>query len=312
MNESKRSDRAFDVANARVTYLTKAGPVEAVSGVTIHIDSGESVGVVGESGSGKSTLAAACIGMLNIRLLNRTPVEISGSIVLFGTEVTNLGERQWREVRGKTVGYVGQDPFGALNPVLRVSRHMNEALRHHPVTMRQSRMDELLRAVELPVEVAHAFPQELSGGMRQRVAIAMAIANRPELLVADEPTTALDVTTQAEVLELIARLRRERSMAVLLISHDLGVVSQVCERAYVMLRGQIVEHGPVAKVLGAPDHEYTKALLRGARLEKGADGRFRSGTDPESGSTLVSGTAADVAQAGTAYPRTTRKGRDSS
>lgn len=296
MSDIKRSDRALDVIDARVTYLTKAGPVDAVSGVSMHIDRGESVGVVGESGSGKSTLAAACIGLLNIRLLNRTPVDISGSIRLLGTEVTSLSERQWRDVRGKTVGYVGQDPFGALNPVLRVSRHMDEALRHLPSSTRQRRMVELLQAVELPAAVAHAFPHELSGGMRQRVAIAMAIANEPELLVADEPTTALDVTTQAEILALIGRLRGQRSMAVLLISHDLGVVSQVCERAYVMLNGQIVEHGAVKKVLGSPDHEYTKALLRGARLEKGPDGRFRSGTDP-AGLTVNSGVALNESRA---------------
>ncbi len=280
MSRTASTGRALDVLDARVTYLTREGPVEAVSDVTLHIDRGESVGVVGESGSGKSTLVAACIGMLSIRLLNRTPVEITGSIRVLDAEVTTLNQRQWGRVRGNTVGYIGQDPFGALNPVLRVRVHMDEALRHLPKSSRTERMRELLRDVELPVEVANSYPHELSGGMRQRVAIAMAIANEPDLLIADEPTTALDVTTQAEILALIGRLREQREMAVLLISHDLGVVSHVCQRTYVMLNGRIVEHGPVDKVLRAPNHEYTKALLRGARLEKGPDGRFRSGMDP--------------------------------
>lgn len=277
MTRTGSTETALDVRDAHVTYLTKEGPVDAVTGVTLRIGRGESVGVVGESGSGKSTLAAACIGMLSIRLLNRTPVSITGSIGVLGDEVTSYGPRQWAQIRGNTVGYVGQDPFGVLNPVLRVKVHMEEALRHLPKRARMDRMRELLGAVELSAEVANAYPHELSGGMRQRVAIAMAIANEPALLIADEPTTALDVTTQAEILSLLGRLRSQREMAILLISHDLGVVSQVCERTYVMLRGRIVEHGRVDKVLRFPDHEYTKALLRGARLEIGPDGRFLTG-----------------------------------
>lgn len=278
MSEETERTLALDVVDVHVNYLTRYGPVEAVKGVSLGIGAGEAVGVVGESGSGKSTLAAACIGMLSIRLLNRTPVDVTGSIRLLGTEVSKYSEHRWRNVRGKTVGYVGQDPFGALNPVLRVRVHMEEALRHLPAPMRRSRMHELLAAVELSPDVSNAYPHELSGGMRQRVAIAMAIANEPELLIADEPTTALDVTTQAEILRLIGQLREERSMAVLLISHDLGVVSEVCDRAYVMLRGRVVEQGPVNEVLHSPTHEYTKALLRGARLEKGPDGRFLGGS----------------------------------
>lgn len=286
-NQGMSRPNALDVVDARVTYLTKTGPVGAVFGATMRISAGEAVGVVGESGSGKSTLAAGCIGMLSIRLVNRTPARIEGSISVLGKDTSGLSQKEWRSIRGRTVGYVGQDPFGALNPVLRVQDHMDEALQHFPRAERAGRTARLLESVELPADVAGAFPHELSGGMRQRVSIAMAVANNPEFLVADEPTTALDVTTQAEILKLLYRLRAETGMALLLISHDLGVVAQVCDRVYVMLRGEVVEDGPVQQVLHHPEHPYTQALLTGARLERGADGRFRTGLDVEQAATVM-------------------------
>lgn len=188
-----------------------------------------------------------------------------------------MAPRQWQGVRGVRVGYVGQDPFGALNPVLRVERHMKEALRRQPPSKIRELTNELLQAVELAPETASAYPQELSGGMRQRVAIAMAIANSPQLLIADEPTTALDVTTQAEILALLSDLRKRVGMAILLISHDLGVVRDVCDRVYVMYRGNVVEHGPVEDVMSNPTHPYTQALLRCARLDRDESGAFFDG-----------------------------------
>lgn len=295
--ESDHSDDALSIDDVSIRYLGKDGVVEAVSHATLNIGRGECVGVVGESGSGKSTLAAACVGMLSVAMLNRTAIQIDGSIRMVGHDITDLKPREWETVRGARVGFVGQDPFGALNPVLRVREHMNEALRLRPRKDRARLTEELLASVELAPETAMAFPHELSGGMRQRVAIAMAVANSPELLIADEPTTALDVTTQAEILKLLSDLRARTGMALMLISHDLGVIGQVCDRVYVMYAGSIVEHGQTRKILSAPDHPYTQGLLRCARLDRAPSGEFLDGYRGEAVAEAGSPALASVAAA---------------
>jgi ABC-type glutathione transport system ATPase component len=276
-NETMTTPPAVAADGLNVHYLTKHGVVDAVRDTSVVVHPGEAVGIVGESGSGKSTLAAACIGMLQVRMLNRTPVEFDGTLRIVGHEVAGLTGRGWQNVRGRRVGYVGQDPFAALNPVLRVRQHMSEALRHRPKRDRERLAIDLLHAVELPPETMAAFPHELSGGMRQRVAIAMGVADSPELLIADEPTTALDVTTQAEILKLLGTLRSRTGMALLLISHDLGVIGQVCDRIYVMYDGRVVEDGSTEQVLYSPQHPYTRGLLKCARLERDSSGYFEEG-----------------------------------
>jgi len=255
-----------------VRYSRRGESVVAVDRASLEIAAGEAVGIVGESGSGKSTLASACLGLLSGN------ARVSGTMRIVGVDATSISPGRWTKIRGRRIGYVGQDPFGALNPVLRVHAHMDEALAATPRTKRRGRAIELLQSVDLPAECIDAFPHELSGGMRQRVSIAMALAGDPQLLIADEPTTALDVTTQAEILALLGRLRTERNMALLLISHDLGVVRMVCDRIYVMYRGRVVEHGSVQSVLDDPRHAYTQRLRMCARLERDETGAFIDGT----------------------------------
>jgi len=238
------------------------------------------VGLVGESGSGKSTLARAVLG-LNPESSARIE---SGRIAITGRDVTRLSQAEWEDLRGNPVAIVFQDPLSYLNPVLRVGTQIAESVsRHTPELSLESRIAELLELVRLPRDAANSYPHELSGGMRQRVLLAIALACRPRLLVADEPTTALDVTIQAEILALLRDLRRRLGMALLLISHDLGVVASASERIYVMYAGRIVEWGPTAAVFAAPLHPYTAGLVEAAQAARNADGRFAtiSGDPPD-------------------------------
>jgi len=256
----------------RVDYRSRNGNVTAVQDVSIIVREGESVALVGESGSGKSTVARAMLGLLPERIAK---VE-SGRIVIDGRDVTQLNSRQWESMRGHPVAMVFQDPLSYLNPVMRVGRQIAESVERHDKGTRDisTRVAELLDLVRLPPSVARSYPHELSGGMRQRVLLAIALGCRPRLLIADEPTTALDVTTQAEILMLLRDLRQRLGMAMLLISHDLGVVWEECERVYVMFRSRIVESGITQQVLATPEHPYTRGLIQAAQAARNSDGRF--------------------------------------
>jgi len=231
----------------------------------------DSVGLVGESGCGKSSLARALIGLLPE---GRTVIE-GGHLIVAGRDVTRLSATEWSALRGNPVAMVFQDSLSFLNPLMRIGTQIAEAVtRHAPRVDPVERVRELIDLVRLPAIAVRAYPYELSGGMRQRVAIAIALGCRPRLLVADEPTTALDVTTQAEILKLIAELRTSQGMALLLISHDLGVVRALCRRVYVMYAGRTVEWGPTGAVFESPAHPYVRALLGAARTVRDEGGRF--------------------------------------
>ncbi|UGQ12132.1 ABC transporter ATP-binding protein [Yinghuangia sp. ASG 101] len=243
-----------------------AARTEAVRDVSFRVHEGEAVGIVGESGSGKTLTCRSVLGVAapGVRLTE-------GRIDLAGTDLTALTARQWERVRGTRLGAVFQDPASYLNPSITVGRQLAEPLR---VRLGLTRAAARTRAIELfasvglhrPDDVYHRYPHELSGGMLQRILIAIAVGGEPELLVADEATTALDTVIQAEVLELLARLRTERRLALLLVTHDLAVVAEVCDRVLVFYAGEIVEDGPTTDVIAAPAHPYTAALLRVASV----------------------------------------------
>jgi oligopeptide/dipeptide ABC transporter ATP-binding protein len=261
----------LDIVDVSLSYRTRRRVVRALQAVNLSIAEGEAVGLVGESGSGKSTIARAVLGL--------TPAHIarieSGSIRVAGRDVTHLTEDDWAGVRGHPIAIVFQNPLSYLNPVMRVGRQIGESVeRHTPGLSVDRRVRELLEQVKLPATCAVSYPHELSGGMRQRVLLAIAIACRPKLLIADEPTTALDVTTQAEILALLKELRTQLNMAMLLISHDLGIVASACDRIYVMYAGRTIEWGGTANVFEAPAHPYTIGLMHAAQSDRDRDGRF--------------------------------------
>ena len=244
----------------RVTFPTPAGPARAVRGVDLEVFAGESVAVVGASGSGKSVTMLAMLGLL-------PKAEVSGSVKWGNTELVGANVDTLRSVRGRRISMVFQDPMTSLNPVLTVGKQMALVMKAHQP--RLGKKELRAKAVALLHQVAipqadrriHAYPHELSGGMRQRVMIAMAIANDPEVLIADEPTTALDVTVQAQIMELLRNLREEKNLALVLITHDLGVVAGNSDRVAVMYAGRVVERAPVLDVFARPQHPYTTALL---------------------------------------------------
>ena len=258
----------LDVRGLTVEIDTPGGVIRPVRDVSLHVTAGETLAIVGESGSGKSLTGLAVLG-----LLPAGARVAAGQALVDGVDTLRLRDAALRRVRGGVAGIVFQDPLSSLNPVHRIGRQVAEAVRAHGGGAREARA----RAVALlgrvgiadPGSCARAFPHELSGGMRQRAMIAMAIANGPKLLIADEPTTALDVTIQAQVLDLLAGLRRERGMGLVFITHSLAVVSEVADRVAVMYAGQVVEQGTVAAVFARPLHPYTAALLRSAPGEDG-------------------------------------------
>uniref|UniRef100_A0A942SXA6 ABC transporter ATP-binding protein n=1 Tax=Neobacillus citreus TaxID=2833578 RepID=A0A942SXA6_9BACI len=267
-----------------ITFATESGTVDAVRGVSLHVEPGETLALVGESGSGKSTVALAAMGLLSG---NAT---VSGSAVVDGHEVVGAAEPALRALRGSTVSMVFQEPATALDPLTRVGAQIAEVIRNH---RQVSAAEAAAAAVDLldrvgipsPASRAKAFPFQLSGGQRQRVVIAMAIANAPRLLIADEPTTALDVTVQAEILELLRGLAADSGTGVLLVTHNMGVVADFADRVAVMLHGEVVEAGGVEDVLLRPRHDYTKRLLAAVpRLT------VASATPVASGSPVASGT----------------------
>jgi len=252
---------ALDVRDLRVAFDTDEGPLQAVDGVSFAVERGHTLGIVGESGSGKSVTALAVTGLLRGRR-----VRSSGSALLEGEELLGAPAARLRELRGGSIALVFQDPLSALHPLRRVGSQLAEAVRAHrdvPRGQARRRALELLELVRLrdPERRLDAYPHELSGGMRQRVMIAMALANEPRVLIADEPTTALDVTVQAQILALLRRLQQELGMALVLISHDLGVVAEMADEIAVMYAGRIVERAPAARLFAAPQHPYTWGLL---------------------------------------------------
>jgi oligopeptide/dipeptide ABC transporter ATP-binding protein len=259
------------IERLRLVYHTRSRDVFAVENATLDVHAGEAVGLVGESGSGKSSIARAALGLLPAG----TARIAGGRILIEGRDMTGRGPRDWQSVRGHPIASVFQDPLSFLNPVMRIGRQIAESIRLHDVgASLQPRIEELLGLVRLDAKVARSFPHELSGGMRQRALLAIALACRPRLLVADEPTTALDVTTQAEILALLRDLRARLGMALLLISHDLGAVASSVDRLYVMYAGRTIEWGTPREVFAAPAHPYTTRLLLAAKATRNAAGRF--------------------------------------
>jgi peptide/nickel transport system permease protein len=243
------------VADPRSPYDGRA----ILSGVSLDVRAGECVGLIGESGSGKSTLALLALGLM------RPPLALhAGRVALFGEDTASWNWDSWQAVRGRGVALVNQDPLSALNPVLTIGAQIGEVMRIHgaiPPARQEARLREVLADVDLPERVLGQYPHELSGGMRQRVVIAMAVANRPALLIADEPTTALDVTTQARVLDLLRALQRRYRLGLLFISHDLRVVARVADRVVVLRHGQVVESAPAEAIFARPRCDYTRELM---------------------------------------------------
>ncbi|MGI8786644.1 MAG: ABC transporter ATP-binding protein [Pyrinomonadaceae bacterium] len=250
------------VKNLQTHFPTRAGIVKAVNDVSFYINEGDLLGLVGESGCGKSITALSLM-----RLISPPGKIVGGEINFKGEDLTNASSERMREIRGNDMAMIFQDPMTSLNPVYTVGEQIAEALRLHRNLNKKDAIDaavEALKEVAMPAPERKIkdYPHQLSGGMRQRVMIAMALACNPELLIADEPTTALDVTIQAQILELLDELRRTRRLAVLLITHDLGVVAEVADRVCVMYTGRIVEESPVDELFAKPKHPYTQGLLR--------------------------------------------------
>ena len=251
----------LDVQHLTVAFERPGSALKAVDDLSFSIQPGETLGLVGESGSGKSVTALAILRLL------QPPGKVTAGRVLFeGRDLLQLPESEMRSVRGGRISLIFQEPMTALNPTMRVGDQIGEALTSHAVGTNQAnqRVVELLDAVRIPDAARRArdYPHQLSGGMRQRVMIAIAVACRPPLVIADEPTTALDVTIQAQVLEMLSELKGRFNLALLLITHDFGVIAEMADRVAVMRGGQLVEQGPVRQILRTPSHEYTQRLLR--------------------------------------------------
>jgi oligopeptide transport system ATP-binding protein len=250
----------LQVDRLTVALPTRSGYQKAVDDLSFAVDSGEVMGIAGESGSGKTITALSLFGLLP------HGARVSGSIRLDGTELLELTSRQLRAIRGRRIAMVSQDPSTALHPILPIGTQLTEHMRHHlgvTKTEASSRAAQLLETVRIPdpEQALRSYPGQFSGGMRQRIAIAVALAAEPQLLVADEPTTALDVTVQAGILRLLDRLCRERGLAVIVITHDLGVMSAIAQRLAVMYAGRLAEAGPTSQLLASPRHPYTQGLL---------------------------------------------------
>ena len=256
------SEYLVDIQHERLSFFTPAGEVKALNDVSIHLNDGEVLGIVGESGSGKSVTAYSLMG------LTAYPGKLVGGTIDFnGHSINDLSEKEFRKIRGNEVSIIFQDPMTSLNPVYTIGNQIMEVILLHTDKNKEqarARAKELLELVGInePEKRLKQYPHELSGGMRQRVMIAIALACEPKLLIADEPTTALDVTIQAQILELMMELKEKLGMAIIMITHDLGVVASMCDRIAVMYAGRIIEYGTTDDIFYNPKHEYTKGLLK--------------------------------------------------
>jgi peptide/nickel transport system ATP-binding protein len=282
------AQRLLDVKNLKTYFFTDEGVVRAVDGVDLYIDQGETLGVVGESGCGKSVTALSIM-----RLIPQPPGKIvEGEILYNGLDLVTLPANKLRKIRGKEISMVFQEPMTSLNPVFTCGEQIAEALRLHEGLGRRDAMDktvEMLKIVHIPNAERRVkeYPHQLSGGMRQRVMIAMALSCSPNLLIADEPTTALDVTIQAQILELLNELKAKLRMAVMLITHDMGVIAETAQRVVVMYAAKVAEEAPVAELFKEPLHPYTQGLLRSIpRIDLDATEKRRLETIPGSVPTL--------------------------
>lgn len=252
----------LDVKNLRTQFMTKKGTISAVNGVNFNIDKGEIIAVVGESGSGKSVTSLSIMRLLS----KSSKTKITGEILFKGENLLEKNEKQMQDIRGKNISMIFQEPMTSLNPVYTIGKQICESIMKHEGSSKKEARDkaiEMLRLVGIPSPEKRIdnYPHQLSGGMRQRVMIAMALCCNPELLIADEPTTALDVTIQAQILDLILDLKNKFNTSVLLITHDLGVVAEVADKVVVMYCGQVVEKASVKDIFKDPKHPYTKGLL---------------------------------------------------
>ena len=245
------SEKLLEIKDEKLSFFTPAGEVKALNGVSFSMNEGEVLGIVGESGSGKSAYPGKLIG---------------GTIYFNGHQIEKMSEKEMRKIRGNEVSIIFQDPMTSLNPVYTIGNQITEVIRLHTGKSKKEAYDRAKELLELvginePTKRLKQYPHELSGGMRQRVMIAIALACEPKLLIADEPTTALDVTIQAQILELMQELRQKLGMSIIMITHDLGVVASMCERIAVMYAGHIVEYGTADEIFYEPKHEYTKGLI---------------------------------------------------
>ena len=252
----------LEVKDLHTSFYTPAGEVKAVNGVSFNLERGKVLGIVGESGSGKSVTAYSIM-----QILEKTGKIVSGSVKFDGQELVGIGEDGMKNIRGNKISIIFQDPMTSLNPTYTIGHQLMEAITLHTGRNKQQAWDravEMLRLVNVnePEKRMKQYPFEFSGGMRQRVMIAMALACEPDILIADEPTTALDVTIQAQILELMQSLQKELGMAIIMITHDLGVVAQMCDEVIVMYAGSICEQGSADEIFYNPKHEYTKGLMR--------------------------------------------------
>ena len=255
--------RLVDIENLTVSFAQTDGTVQAVRGLSLHVDAGESLGIVGESGSGKSV---TCMAVL--RLLREPPAKITADkLMLAGTDMASASKREVAAMRGRVAAMIFQDPMTAFDPVFTIGHQIIETIQAHrsaPKSAARAEAAALLTRVEIknPEGVLDSYPHQLSGGMLQRAMIAMALSCRPQILFADEPTTALDVTIQAQILQLIKDLQRDLGMGLIMVTHDLGVVAETVDRVVVMYGGRVMEEGPVQEIFDAPAHPYTRALLQ--------------------------------------------------
>ncbi len=256
------SEKLLEIKDERLSFFTPAGEVKALNGVSFSMEEGEVLGIVGESGSGKSVTAYSVMG------LTAYPGKLIGGTINFnGHQIDKMSEKEMRKIRGNEVSIIFQDPMTSLNPVYTIGNQITEVICLHTGKSKKEAHDRAKELLELvginePAKRLTQYPHELSGGMRQRVMIAIALACEPKLLIADEPTTALDVTIQAQILELMQELRKKLGMSIIMITHDLGVVASMCERIAVMYAGHIVEYGTADEIFYEPKHEYTKGLIK--------------------------------------------------
>ena len=255
------SEKLLEIKDEKLSFFTPAGEVKALNGVSFSMNEGEVLGIVGESGSGKSVTAYSIMG------LTAYPGKLIGGTIYFnGHQIEKMSEKEMRKIRGNEVSIIFPDPMTSLNPVYTIGNQITEVIRLHTGKSKKEAYDRAKELLELvginePTKRLKQYPHELSGGMRQRVMIAIALACEPKLLIADEPTTALDVTIQAQILELMQELRQKLGMSIIMITHDLGVVASMCERIAVMYAGHIVEYGTADEIFYEPKHEYTKGLI---------------------------------------------------